>query len=307
MKKVLIVLSFFLLLSSQKVSAQEQSISVSPPRIDIEARQGGFSEGFIKVRNRGSKPLSILVSIQDFVVKDSFGTPVLLPENTQSKYSASEWISLFPESFEIQTGAEQTIYYSLSIPQNASPGGHYASIILKPEQIVLEEGSRASVTAGVGSLLSIKVAGVIKESAEVKSFQGKKFLEYGPVDLQAEIRNESNTHISPLLRISFYDMLGRKIEQKDLVSQNIFPESSRMFEASVGHRFMIGKYKASLLGSYGKNNNLPLASEFTFWVFPWRIALLITLLSILGILSFFYWKRRKTPEKVDLPKAPIQE
>ena len=64
---------------------------------------------------------------------------------------------------------------------------------------------------------------------------------------------------------------------------------------------MIGPYKAVLMASYGVNNNLPLTATVYFWVFPWRIALVITLAIIAIILGFstsaIAKRRQKQPEE----------
>jgi len=305
---LILSLAFCFFVFNQTVNAQERSISISPPRIEIQADKGDFAEGYIRVRNRSKTPLYFTTSVQDFIVKDSLGTPILLPDNSASgRFSASSWISIFPSSFELAAGSDYNIYYSINIPLNASPGGHYASLVFSPQTIVSEGGSQTIVNAGIGSLFYINVSGEIKENAKLASFYGESFLEYGPQTLTARIENHSDTHIAPVGKITLTDFLGRKVDQRILPSQNIFPDTLRDFETEIGHKLMIGPYKASFLGSYGKNNNLPLTAEFTFWVFPWRIAIVLILLGILAVLSLFYWKKRKSQGEIKLPKAPIQE
>ena len=72
--------------------------------------------------------------------------------------------------------------------------------------------------------------------------------------------------------------------------------------------FMLGRYKASLVASYGQNNNLPLTATFYFWVFPWRLAIVITLIIIAVILGVMYWRRRKKQghKGSEEPKTEVQ-
>ncbi|MEK9178595.1 MAG: hypothetical protein AAB801_02330 [Patescibacteria group bacterium] len=296
------------LLFAQGAIAQIRSISISPPRIEIRSDKGGFAEGFIRVKNRGQTSLLFTTSIQDFIVKDSLGTPILLPiDSSKDRFSAASWISVFPSSFELSVNTDQNIYYSINIPANASAGGHYASLIFEPKTTVSEGNSQTTVTAGIGSLFYINVSGQIKESANVLSFSGKSFLEYGPQNLTAIIENSSDTHIYPVGKITLKDFLGREVSIKNFPSQNIFPDTIRDFEIKIGHKYMVGPYKVSFLGSYGENNNLPLSAQFTFWVIPWRIAVIITLLIILAVLILVYWKKKNSQNKIELPKAPVQE
>jgi len=51
------------------------------------------------------------------------------------------------------------------------------------------------------------------------------------------------------------------------------------------------------LASYGVNNNLPLTATLYFFVFPWRLALIIILVVVAVILGLMYWKKRKGTQK----------
>jgi membrane protein implicated in regulation of membrane protease activity len=69
---------------------------------------------------------------------------------------------------------------------------------------------------------------------------------------------------------------------------------------------MIGRYQAVLMGTYGVNNNLPLVASVYFWVFPWRIALVIVLAVIAIILAALYLRKRKK-DSLKEPKKPETE
>jgi membrane protein implicated in regulation of membrane protease activity len=68
---------------------------------------------------------------------------------------------------------------------------------------------------------------------------------------------------------------------------------------------MIGRYRAVLMGSYGVNNNLPLVASSYFWVFPWRITLVIVFAIIALILATLYLRKRikENPNALKKPEA----
>jgi membrane protein implicated in regulation of membrane protease activity len=78
---------------------------------------------------------------------------------------------------------------------------------------------------------------------------------------------------------------------------------------------MIGRYKAVLMGSYGVNNNLPLVASAYFWVFPWRMAIVVVLTVIALILVTLYLRKRtkrgskgpKKTENEDVVTTPATE
>ena len=65
------------------------------------------------------------------------------------------------------------------------------------------------------------------------------------------LADQAGRRVRDFGKITLTDFLGRKVDQRILPSQNIFPDTIRDFETEIGHKLMIGPYKASFLGSYG--------------------------------------------------------
>ncbi|MBI2032693.1 MAG: hypothetical protein HYT09_03555 [Candidatus Levybacteria bacterium] len=287
----LLILSFF---AASNATAQEiRTYTIVPPTVEVNLDPGGYSEGFMKVINDSDEPLSFTVVTQDFIVEDSKGTPSLLPENSLSdRYSAASWIGVIPSTFTIEPREQQMLNYYIQIPLSARPGGHYSAVVYKPTNPIELGGSGAAVQTNLGTLFYVGVKGDIKENAGVINFRAKRFSEYGPIKLFTTITNLGDLHIKPTGTITVKNMLGREVAKEKFNEANIFPGATRDFENKLGGKFMIGRYKASLLASYGVNKNLPLSSDFYFWVFPWKIAIVVTLVIIAIILGIIYWKRK---------------
>jgi hypothetical protein len=303
-KKKLLLFSFliatFCLLLTTAVKAQEtqRTVTVINPAIEISLPPGGYTEGKTAVINDSSAPVTFNLGLQDYIVTDTIGTPNLLPPNTlNSKYSAAAWIVLDPSTFTLNPQERKTVNYYLRVPKNASPCGHYAAIVYSPVGQA-GAGSGTNVQAKIGSLFYITVAGKCVENAQVSKFYVNPFSEYGPVNVLTQIKNLGNLHISPKGSITVSGLFYN--QSKTLESHNIFPETARDFVNTFGQTFMIGRYQATLLGSYGVNNNMPLIASVSFWVFPWRIALVIILAIIAVILGVLYLRKRKT----NGPKEP---
>lgn len=248
----------------------------------------------MKVINDSTEPITFTVSIQDFIVVDNNGTPNLLPPDTLSgKYSAASWIGVNPTTFTVSPGERKELSFFVQVPPDARPGGHYAAAVYTPINEAGVRGSGATVTTQLGTLFSIDVAGPITERAEVVKFQAvNKFQEYGPVKIQTEVKNFGDLHIRPNGNLKVVSTRGR-VEIQGIQTTNIFPGSSRIYENTVGKKLMVGRYEAKLLASYGRDNNIPLVATMYFWVFPWRVALVVLLAIATVILGFMLWKKRK--------------
>jgi hypothetical protein len=88
-------------------------------------------------------------------------------------------------------------------------------------------------------------------------------------------------------------MLGGK-SFSALKEQNIFPGGvARDYNNLVGGKFMLGKYNAQLMATYGKNNDKVLIASVSFWVFPWKLTIIIILIIIAIILGVKFYKKSK--------------
>ncbi|MDO8620894.1 MAG: hypothetical protein Q7R31_01295 [Candidatus Levybacteria bacterium] len=290
----------FIGLLSPKATAQEdiRTMTIVPPTVEQSLDPGGKAEGTMKVINDSNSPLSFTVSVNDFIVEDAKGTPNLLAPNTLSKkFSASSWIGVTPSSFIVPPHDKQVLNYYIQVPSYARPGGHYASVVFTPTNNIGIQGTGASVETKVGTLFYISVSGTINEYAMITKFLTNSFQEYGPVSIATTIKNFGDLHIKPAGQITIYDMFGRKIESSTFPKFNIFPLASRDYQNSIGAKIMIGRFRANILTSYGQNNNLPLIANVYFWVFPWKIALIIILAIIAIILGTKYWKKKSSKEE----------
>lgn len=278
----------------------QRNITIVPPIIKQTLNPGEKTEGILKVINDSTDTLSFTANVNDFVVDNPNGIPNLLPNNTLSKrFSGASWIGIVPPDFIIAPHGEQVLNYYLQVPLDARPGGHYAAAVYTPTSNVSVKGSGASVQTKMGTLFLITVNGNINESSMVSRFTGNSFQEYGPVKMTTQIINNGDLHITPIGKIVVTDIFGKIVDQQKLTSLDIFPTASRIYTNTTGGKIMIGPFKATLLASYGRNNNLPLSATFYFWVFPWKIALLMLLVIVALILGIMLWRKRGNKQMTD--------
>jgi len=309
MKKLIFLLSCLLLclFSYSEVNAQESlPLVVAPARQQTALDAGGKESLIIKFFNESNVPISGIIKAVDFIVQGNDGKPILL-ENfnvpVTSRYSASTWIKLPYERATIPPGTVLKVQFDVSVPKNALPGGRYVAIYFEQTgydlgtTITTLQQGESSVSPRIVGLLNIKVNGPISEKSSVLKFTAPLFSEFGPITTTTEIYNSGNYHITPEGKISLFDFLGRKINEVSLEKKNIFPESSRIFETAIGSKLLFGKFKLTLLASYGEANQVLSAATY-IWVFPVRLILAIVLgISIIVLLIITIWKLLKGRQK----------
>jgi len=318
MKKTALIIATFLTILSGifavgRVRAQNQTVlplTVVPPKQEVLINPGEHFSTSVKFLNQGDSPVTGSLTVLDFVVQDDVGTPLFL-DNPQvvgtteipAQYSAAKWIKVPQNEIGIVAKGNVEIPITIDVPENAAPGGRYAAVLFQPTgSLTLGNPTSAQETPiaiRVASLIYIRVAGPIVESATVTKFEGPTFLEYGPVALTAKILNQGNYHITPQGTITMKDVFGRVVAKVELDTKNIFPGTERLYSTEVGRKIMIGKFTAALNATYGESGNL-LTSSLTLWIFPWKVALAVLLAFIIIFLSGTAWYKRfkKKEEKL---------
>ena len=83
--------------------------------------------------------------------------------------------------------------------------------------------------------------------------------------------------------LSLTDPWGGLVEQVSLKEENVFPDAARSYENTLGSKWMLGRYKVTLVASYGEKGQA-LERSIYFWAFPWKVATVITLSLIIALL-----------------------
>lgn len=319
-KKILILIilaSSIYYLGSSSVFAQTAiPLTVMPARNQISVDPGEKAVLTINFYNQSNDPISGFFRAADFIVDDNQGTPRLIEniEEAPKKYAASNWIDLFYDRATLPANDKVSLQATINVPANAHPGGRYVAIFFQQGNTVPGE-TGADQEAGVGtnirlaSLIYIKVNGPITEKALVARFFVPTFFEYGPVRVTTDILNRGDYHITPRGIITLTDLTGGVVDQKVLKEKNIFPDISRKYDSELGGKWMIGRYKVSLSGSYGESGQALTAATYV-WVFPWRVALVVilTLIIILLLGSNFYknFVKKETDLETELEKEKLE-
>jgi len=271
-------------------------LTVGPARQQITINPGETTSFGIKYYNQSEIPLSGAVNVADFVVDSTDGSPRIIENSDQAspKFSASKWVTLSLDQITIAPNDRIIVSGSLSVPKDARPGGRYVTVYFEPTigtpTSVESDSGATGIAPRIASLLYIRVNGPITENAFISQMFAKSFYEYGPVEVTANIINNGDYHIRPRGTFTLVNPLGGVIEQTSLKEVNIFPDALRIFTATVGEKWMMGRYKIVLNALYGEKAQIMEKSVYV-WVFPWRVGIIVLLtLIILGIIGRAIYK-----------------
>ncbi|HDQ22716.1 MAG TPA: hypothetical protein ENN28_01950 [Candidatus Uhrbacteria bacterium] len=304
--KKIIALFTLLLFGWLLMPLTADAITISPPIIELEAAKGDIIQQSLKVRNEENRAVTYYLSAERFIATGETGAPEFIGEDV----GLATWIKFPYKSISIPAGETIELPFAIEVPNYASPGGHYAVVFLStvpPE--TTKETSQVAIAAKIGSLILVKIAGDIKESAAISEFKTVSDTYASlPIDFYARVENNGNTHIKPRGTILIKNMWGSVAGSVAVNEQggNVLPDQIRKFEASwvknpnsVGattfwgkyrqqkENYAFGRYKADLTLNYGTAGKVLTAST-NFWVIPWHVIIvnLFILIIIAGILYF---------------------
>lgn len=303
---IILTATLFLILASSvraQLPVNNRAFVIIPPKLEIAAAPGEVIQDVIRLQNQTEEEVTFTVGMSDFIVTNTQGSPVFVDQETAGEWALTQWITLGSETLTIAPGEQGSLNFIVSVPENAQPGGHYASIYFIQGGKLSEGQTIAEVAAEMRNLVLLRIKGPITEEAFIRRFQIPRLSEYGPIDLTTEIANLGNYHITPIGAINIKNVFGKTVATMDLEERNIFPGASQEYQNSWDKKWLFGRYKATLTATYGEQN-LPLTATVFFWVWPWKITLATISIIVFIILIIFlikYLKKRKEmkPEEIE--------
>jgi hypothetical protein len=287
LRRILVLVALILLSSTlifTVIHAQKATggIAVHPSNFDIVGQQNQKSTGSVTVDNLTDQPIQIAVDLRNFTAQGEEGSVSLTKEDTT--YSLAKWIKIDPPTVTINAHGSQNFAFIIDVPKNAEPGGHFGSIVFTTVPSKNLNGSGASLSQEVASLILFKIPGDTKEQAVLESFAtDKSFYEFGPVTFESRVRNESKVHIAPAGSIVVKGWFGQKFIVP-LGMRNVLPDSVRKIPTTLKNKLLFGKFTATLIATYGTKGQ-QLYSSTDFSAFPVRygiVALIILVILFLG-------------------------
>lgn len=301
---ILIALLGLLLIQRSLSFAQstQSGLSISPVVFELNSAAGDTVTSQIKIYNPTQFPQSVDMVIEDFTPVGEEGDVVLAEADDDSTYSLAAWATITPSQFVLRPEEQQIVTFTINVPTNAEPGGHYGSIVASLSGGT-ENVSGSSVGSKRGSLLLLRVAGDINEDISIDTFSVDSFQEYGPVDFELKFKNDGNVHLKPAGFITIVDTFGNQVAQVSIPQNNVIPDAIRQANTTWEEENLMGRYTATVVVTYGNSAKQTITDVVTFTVFPWKTALMyIGGLTAFSLLIYASRKRLAAAFKVLMGK-----
>lgn len=306
---IVFLLGALFFFSSQVLAQESESIKIQPTLVEEKVEPGKSFSSVLSATNLGAASQTYKVSVRDIESIDGEGHPVFTKEHEATGFELSSWVTIPRPEITIAPGATVEVPFTVTVPGDASPGGHFGTIFLstngeKPKTV------GASVGYQVGAILSFQIAGDIHEEARIRQFTSDKSVYGEPkATFHVKVENLGNTLVRPRGLLEIVDMFGKKTVTLNLNDSEaaILPHSTREFTVTWDDdRVRMGKYQAIATLEYGTDVKHTIFQELSFWIIPSKVVLPVLGIIFLVALILYIWVKlyiRKKMKEYGMPKA----
>lgn len=303
-----IAMSLIVLMGASVAYAQSSmSVSVTPPLMQLTIGPGESWSSSLKIINSNSYDVTYYATVVDFEATGEEGQGTLIPlssdaSSTADSFSLGSWITLDRAPITIQAGKTGAVPFTVRVPLNAEPGGHYAAILVGTQPGNTElTGPTMKVSSYVSSLILVKIRGETVEQGRIREFRTEKaWSDTADANIILRFENTGNAHLHPSGDITIYNMWGKErgtiaVNGEGGNFGNVLPKSTRRFSFSwTGDTdlFDIGRYSAVVTLAYGDQGKQNTSAVTYFWVVP-TTPVATTLGIIAAVIILFSWLIRR--------------
>ena len=296
--------------------SNEGDIVVGPGKTELSLDPGQDSTQEIIVSNRSGATKIIDISVEDFQGTDNPNETIQFLGTGKSPYSLKDYVKPETNQITLNFGERLRLPVVISVPKTAAPGGLYGAVMVSASNIDESNNSGQSGAASgkvkiitrVASLFFITVKGDTISDGSLKDFKTEKgFYESGPINFNITSQNNGSIYLSPYGTIEVRNILGQKIDERQVDPWFVMPASTREREIKWNSNFLFGRYTATLLMNRGYKDVVD-SKSISFWVIPWKIisiiliGLILVIWFFVWVLSHLQWRKPQTPLVV--PAAP---
>ena len=206
------------------------ALTVSPVKIEISGDPGQTLRDEITLFNEQDTAKTFFSSSENFEARGETGDPYFVASTT----GLATWITT-KESVTLKPGERKTIPFSILVPKNAEPGGHFAAIFWSTTPLQKQEGGQVAIGAKLGILVLLRVSGELKEGGGLLEFKAERgrVLTSLPITFIYRFSNDGNDRIKPEGEIKIKNILGftSAVLDANKGEGNVLPTSIRKFNA----------------------------------------------------------------------------
>lgn len=204
------------------------ALTVSPPRLEMYGDPGGTFYGKFDLINELDTVKTYYSSFENFEARGEGGSPYFLTGDD----GLAGWLATDGQ-ITLQPGEKKTIQFSIQIPADAEPGGHFAAVFWGTNPPNVGAGGLA-IGGKLGILILLSISGEIEGGEggllEFKT-EGGRIQSTLPITFFYRYSNDGGNRVKPVGEIVIKNTFGgtAAIIDSNKVEGNVLPGSVRKY------------------------------------------------------------------------------
>jgi len=230
------------------------SMSVAPLSLRLDVAPGEDGAGAFLVRNTGSDPIIVNITLHDWWRTSKGDFQILLAETLDR--SCAPWMVYSATTVNLAPGEETQVSVQLSVPEDVS-GDHWALLLVEEQpQPAEEEQAEEGLTNTTRVVVTYAVKILQRDSinaAPDAEIQGVELVQDDPFELLIHFANTGNSHITTEGTIEIRDIFGEMVRSFAIDPFPTLPGEERplCIQDSSGEPLAEGTYYAIALLDFG--------------------------------------------------------
>ena len=291
------------------VHAQQVSLGVYPPIIQIDATPPTSIKTTVTVQNLSPDPVDVDILLKPFkAAEDSNGTVSYL-QDTNSLGGADPLIKQKIQildndhavsSLSLAPQQQKTLTIHIGLQADEPPSDYYFSIVFMSKNDVPNIGSAAVSTGGIATNVLLSIGPKTKASGFIKDFTGPLFVDHGPINFSLLLHNDSPFFIVPQGTVVIKNMFGQIIGKLKFLPVNVLAHSDRLIpDDTSGSQTQLVWPEKAVFGPYSVTLTTALTDQgplfsktIYFFAIPVQFIIGLILVILIGVTIFLRIKYR---------------
>jgi len=171
MRKFFFIISIFILfVSFLQNTFAAINFTVTPIKYELELQPWESITLPASIRNNWDTPVTLPTTASDFESSGTDGTPRFLrkSELVFPDQQLSSWISIADTALTIAPGQEETTNFTISVPETATPWGHYWAVFFKNDGSETSTSWNVWINVDYGIIILVNVSGEVIVWVEIE-------------------------------------------------------------------------------------------------------------------------------------------
>lgn len=262
-----------------------ESISASPASETFRINAGDVKRDSMDIINGGDTAYDFIVYARPYSVSNEQYDPNF--SDIKANTNIHKWVQFDKTRYHLKAGEKVTVTYTIRVPQNAAPGGHYGVLFAETQQRD-QDATGVVRQKRVGNLVYATVNGKTTTGGTFKQFILPAWQTASPMQSSARVYNSGNVDFEAKVQTIAKDMFGRTkfTYTGDPV---VLPETTRLINMHWDKAPNFGVFrvqqKVEFLGQKHENSGYVLIAPRWFVV--------LAAASIIGGVGYAVYSRRK--------------